>query len=95
MKKIIRNVQKEEDEKEKERLIEEVKRRVLKVTLNRLTPEEIEQYSNVKKPNHNKKVKPTPLTPTLLSVVLKEKKKKMNSKSTLPKLSVVLRTRRH
>lgn len=60
MKKIIRNVQKEADEIENQRLIKLVNQKVLKIVLIKLTPEEIERKSNVKKPKLKLKSKPTP-----------------------------------
>lgn len=81
MKKIIQNVQKESDEIENQRLVKLVNRRVLKIVLVKLTPEEIEQQSNVKKSKYKLKSK------------LKKLKSKPKSKPTPPPLSIVLRTR--
>lgn len=73
MKKIIRNVEKESnDEIEKQRLIKLVNQKVLKIVLKRLTPEEIERYSNVKKSKSKLKSKPTP---PQLSVVLRKRQR--------------------
>lgn len=72
MKRIVRNVQKEADKIETARLIKMVNRKVLKVVLTKLTLEEIEQYSNVKKQKYKLNAKPR--APPL-SVVLRRRQR--------------------
>lgn len=64
----IRNKQKDADKSETQRLIRLVNQKVLKIVLSKLTFEEIEQHSNVKKPKPKSK-----LTPPPLSVVLRRR----------------------
>lgn len=72
MKRIIRNVQKEADEIENQRVIKFVNQKTLKIVLKKLTPEEIERCSNVKIPKSKLKSKPTPPS---LTIVLRSRKR--------------------
>lgn len=75
MKIVIRNVQKEADANENERLIKLVNQKVLKVVLNKLTLEEIERHSNVKKTKYKLNSKQTPPP---LSIALRSRQRKQN-----------------
>lgn len=70
MKTVLRNIKKEKEQLEQQRLIERIQRRTVKIVLKRLTKEEIDFYCG----NNKKKIKRNICTKPTLKMKLRKRR---------------------